>query len=628
MYARVIVDVAPDHLDHPFDYRVPQGVNVALGQQVRVAFSGRRRDGWVVGVSEQSETPDARVQPLLAVHPTPLFDDADLKVLRWTADRYAAPLASVLRHALPTRMAGIEREAGHWAPPAARIAALRPPCANDAWRAYHASALLNAVARGDAGAWWLRALPGDDAATLVGDLVARCVAGGRDALVLSPDPASQVPDVALAQAPGAGADLRATDNLPARYRAFLRARLGHARVAVGERGGVFTPLPRLGLVVVEDEANPAWKEQRSPRHHAREVALARAHLAGAVCVLLSDLPSALLWRHLADGLVQTVAVDRAEERRRAPRIEVVDRSDPRPGARRTRLSDPAIQALTGAVKAGGAAVVLAARGGEGTALACRGCGARRECPNCGGSLRTADGGYRCAACDWNGPAFACQRCEATQTSPLAAGAGRLAQELTKTHPDADVMRMEGFDAPGPSRLPAIAVMTRGSVVRRPEWLQGRRADVVVLPDADALLNRAALEATEDVLRLWFAVARWTEHVVLQTAEPNHPAVQALVRWDPVGFWERELERRAPLGFPPVRSLVRIWAPADYADQVAGALRDDLPTDDEVLGPDPAGACLVKSARLRGTLDALVPLRHAWAKSDRKVRVEVDPVVFD
>ncbi|HWH33663.1 MAG TPA: hypothetical protein VNU01_13415 [Egibacteraceae bacterium] len=460
---------------------------------------------------------------------------------------------------------------------------------------------------------------------MLADLVARCLAGGRDALVLSPDPASPVPAAALAQAPGAVADLRGTDDPPSRYRAFLRGRLGHARVAVGERGAVLAPLGALGLVVVEDEANPAWKEQRSPRHHAREVALARAHLAGAVCVLLSDLPSAQLWRHLQDGHVAEVAVDRALERRRAPRVEVVDRSDPRPGARRTRLSDASSRALAAAVRDGGAGVVLAVRGGEGTALACRRCGRRRQCPTCAGSLKAAGEGWQCAACGWAGPAFACVSCGAEETAPLAAGAGRLAQELAKAHPDAEVTRMEGFDAPGPARLPAIAVMTRGSVVRRPAWLGGRQADVVVLPDADALLNRPALDATEDALRLWFAVGRWTGHVVVQTDEPNHPAVQALVRWDPAGFWSREAERRAPLAFPPAGSLVRLRAPADAAADVAGALRDALPPGDQVLGPDPEGGLLVKSAHLRGTLDALAPLRHAWAKANRKVRVDVDPV---
>jgi len=185
--------------------------------------------------------------------------------------------------------------------------------------------------------------------------------------------------------------------------------------------------------------------------------------------------------------------------------------------------------------------------------------------------------------------------------------------------------MEGFDAPGPTTRPAIAVMTRGSVVERPAWLGDERAAVVVVPDADAMLGRAALDAAEDALRLWMAVGRWSDRVILQTRDPRHHAVQALVRWDPDGFWRREAERRAELGYPPARSLIRLTAPPQRAAEVAAALRAGLPAADDVLGPDPDGALLVKSADLRGTLQALTPLRYAWAQADAKVRIDVDPV---
>jgi primosomal protein N' (replication factor Y) len=185
--------------------------------------------------------------------------------------------------------------------------------------------------------------------------------------------------------------------------------------------------------------------------------------------------------------------------------------------------------------------------------------------------------------------------------------------------------MEGFDAPGPTRRPAVAVMTRGSVVAAPAWLAGERADVVVVPDADALLGRPVLDAAEDALRLWLAAGSWTRHLVLQTREPLNPAVQALVRWDPEGFWRHESERRAELAWPPHSSLVRIRLPADAADDLAAAVRAALPPADEVLGPDPDGEVLVKSAHLRGTLDGLTPLRHEWGRRSVGVRVDVDPV---
>ncbi|HUH07391.1 MAG TPA: hypothetical protein VML96_06240 [Egibacteraceae bacterium] len=628
-YARVIVDVAPAHLDRPFDYLIPDGQPLALGQRVRVSFAGRRRTGWVVGLADAPQTDPSRVRPILDVQgETQWFDAEDLRLFRWVAQRYAGTLADVLRHALPPRIAAVERATSGWSAPAAIAPAERPPCPVSAWRPYAASAMLKAAA-GGGGAFHFRALRGDDRAAMAADLVARCLAGGRSAVVLAPDPSSPVTEAALAVAGDAGADLRGEP--AARLRAFLRARAGHARVAVGERAGVFAPVRDLGLVVVDDEANPAFKERRSPRHNAREVALARSRMAGAACVLLGDLPSARVWRLIADGHVAAVRADRATERDRAPLVEVADLSDPRPGARRARLAQRTAQALSSVVRDGGAAVVLAARGGQGAALACRGCGRRLLCPVCDGSLRPArepvepEAAWQCPTCSFEGPAFACPDCGEQRTAPLAAGAGRLAQELARSHPRAEVARMEGFDATGPQSRPAIAVMTRGSVVTRPAWLAGQDADVTVIPDADAMLGRATLDAGEDALRLWLAAGHWSRRIVAQTRDPRHPAVQALVRWDPDGYWRAEAERRAALGYPPARSLVRITAPVADAQDIVRSLRKALPAADEVLGPDLDGGAVVKSLDLRGTLDALAPLRQDWARDDRKVRTDVDPL---
>jgi len=671
--ARVAVEVAPAHLDRPFDYLVPDGRTAVVGQRVRVRFAGRMRPGWVVEVAAEPAAGAGRLLPLVAVEGPAWFDAADLALYRWVADRWAGTLAGVLRHAVPHRVASVEDEALGWGPPPAHRPAPRPPCPTTAWRPYGASALLREVAGAAVGgAWWLRPLPDDDRAGLVADLVARCLASGRSALVLAADPRSPLAVAALAVAGPDGADLRG-DAAPAqsqghrpdraRYRAALRCRLGHARVAVGGRGAVLTPVRDLGLVVVDDEANPAYKERRAPRHHARDVALARARLAGATAVLLGDLPSAALWRLLDDGHVRAVTADRFTERAHAPRVDVVDLGAPRPGARRTRISSLAGRALSAAVRDGGAAVVLAARGGEGTALACRRCGRRRACPVCDGAVRVAPahgvdvppepparnlhtpeagttgearepdpgvagvGGeaWRCATCGWEGPGFVCPGCGAEEHAPLAAGAGRLATELARSHPGAEVVRMEGFDAPGPTRRPGVAVLTRGSVVDRPVWLGGAVADVVVVPDADALLGRPAFDAGEDALRLWLAAGHWTRHLIVQTREPDHPAVAALVRWDPEGFWRRETERRAELGWPPHRWLVRLTAPPATVTEVARAVREALTAGEEVLGPDPDGAIVVTSPALRGTLAALEPLRRAWGRDDTGVRIDVDPV---
>lgn len=629
-YARVAVDVEPYHLDRPFDYAIPDGTAVAFGHEVRVSFSGRKRTGWVTEVTDQTTTEVSRIKPLLDVRGAiPRFDPDDLRLYRWVATRWGGTLASVLRHALPRRVAAVDASVDGWGEPgtgAARTGSPRESAVT--WSAYAADPLLRAVAAtappdGPAPAFWLRPLPGDDLAALVADLVARCLDAGRRALVLAPDPQSPVPDACLALVGAAGADLRGARTDRTRYRAFLRGRTGHARVVVGERAGVFGPVRDLGLIVVVDEANPAYKERRSPRHHARDVALTRGRLQAATTVLTGALPSAAVWRLLERGDVTAVDAPRAQVRARAPRVDVVDPQQHQ--TVRSRLSGPADDALRSTIAAGAVAVLLVARRGDGTVLACRRCGLRATCPVCDSSLGPVGARHRrCATCGWQGQATACDACGGDQFAPLAAGVTRWAAELGRTYPSAEVAAMEGFDAPGPQRRPAIAVMTRGSVLRRPEWLGDDQAQVLVLPDADALLGRPRFDAAEDLLRLCLTVV-WARRLIVQTRQPAEPAVQALVRWDAEGFWRGEAARRAELRYPPARVLIHLEPPDTEVDTVAADVTKAVPDGDQVTGPDLSGRLVVKSADPRGTLSALDPLRRRWSSDDVRVVVDVDPV---
>src|SRR5690606_38586509 len=188
------------------------------------------------------------------------FDAQDLTLYRWVSDRWAGTLADVLRHALPRRVAS---EGLRGPAPARGAAPAGAPPAGADWSPHGAEAPLSAFDRplrpGAGPAYWLRALPSHDPALLGADLVRRCLAAGRSALVLAGDPAAPLPAAAMAVAGAAGADLRGASDRQ-RYRAFLDGRAGRVRVVVGERGAVLAPLRDLGLILVDDEANPGYKE--------------------------------------------------------------------------------------------------------------------------------------------------------------------------------------------------------------------------------------------------------------------------------------------------------------------------------------------------------------------------------
>jgi primosomal protein N' (replication factor Y) len=639
--ARVLVEVEPFHLDRPFDYLVGD-TEVVAGQRVQVAFAGRSVRGLVVEVADTTEVAPARLRPVRRVlGPHVWVRPGELELLRWAAERWGAPTADVVRHALPGRTVDVERRAEQagWFPPGTtpRPSSDPPPDAahlDAAWAPYgDDGATLRAAVTAGRGSFLWRPLPGEDVGARLAELAQLCLAGDRDVLVLVPDPASPTADAVVRAAGDLAVDLRGGPSPRALYRRWLEARCGRARVVVGERGAAFVPLERLGLAVVLDEANPAYKERRSPRHHARDVVLERARRAGGVGVAVATVPSAQAWRLLRDRRLTPVIPARDAERAARPRVRVVTGE----GQPRARLLREATAALRRATRAGTYGVVLAARRGEGRALVCGGCGERLTCPTCASSLAVPPGGGRwCEGCGWRtARAQPCASCRSTEVVPLAAGAQRLGRELGRTS-RVPVAVLEGYGQQVPPP-PAVLVTTRGSVLDAPPGPVG----AVVLPDLDGSLRRPALDAAEDALRLACTLAGWTVHgrrdprdteVVVQTREPEHHAVTALAAWDPGGFWRAEAAIRAPLRFPPAAHALRIevggWDPTGEQDPVTEALLDVVPPGTDVLGPIPSdgrGAYLLKTDDRAAVITSIAPLRAAWSRDDVEVRVDVDPV---
>jgi primosomal protein N' (replication factor Y) len=582
---QVVVDVPLFHLDRPFTYRVPEALRdtVRLGSRVKVPFGGRRRvDGWVVGFAD--ELPPGARDLIRLVSPVPVFGPRDLALLRWVADRWAGTLADVLRLAVPPRVAAVEAAVDGRA--GGGPDGERPGPAPD-------DPLAALVARGWAGAVLWRPLPGEDRGARAVAMVEAALAAGKGALVITPEVAagSDVGDAVRKGFPEA-ADL--SSDLPdrRRYRAWVELRTGRKRLAVGGRSAVLAPVPRLGCILVDDEANRAHKEQRTPRYHAREVALRRAAIEGATCVLTGTVPSAEAVAAVRAGRARLLAPDRAVERRARPVVEVVDPFDQDAGPGAAGLHRRALAAVGAALDRGESAYVLVPRRGP----------AQPGAP----ALRTA---------------------------------GQVAEELTRYLGGAQVWRLDrevldpGEVPPWAGRGPGVIVGTVAGVKDHPP-LTGCRTVVVV--GADAALIQAEVRAAEEAYRTWSRAAAWcgpqggVGRFVLQAREGGHHAVQALVRWDPAYFWRHELPRRVELGFPPARSLVMAEGPepAEAADALA-AMQAALGPGAELLGPAAMGRGWRIIAKVSDAESAAHALRPMLAEASRSggphLSVDVEPL---
>jgi primosomal protein N' (replication factor Y) (superfamily II helicase) len=613
--ARVAVDISLAHLDRPFDYLVPSSMDEAAGPgvRVRVRFAGQLVDGYLLERVQTSEHQGRLARLERVISPEPVLAPEIFELARAVADRYAGTLADVLRLAIPPRHATAERETPR-APASPSPAALRATPGPGPWTRYAAGpAFLDGLAQGRPvrAAWSAlpgsalpgSALPGSGPAgpgwaAEIAVAAATTAAAGRGVVIVVPD-ARDLDHVGIALTAAGQEHVCLTADLgPAeRYRRWLAVRRGLVRVVAGTRAAMFAPVAELGLVVLWDDGDDLHAEPRAPYPHAREVLALRAHRTGAAALIGGFARTTELTQLVAGGWARPLAGRPEVLRQVAPRTRAApDEAElARDAAAMTaRLPSLALrtarQALTGGGREGiadGPVLVQVPRRGYLTAIACARCRTQARCATCGGPLEIG-GSHETPGCRWCGALAAdwtCARCGAGQLRAVVTGAARTAEELGRAFPGVPVRTSGGQHvlAAVPAE-PALVIATPGAEPVAP----GGYAAALLL-DGWALLGRPSLRAAEEALRRWLNAAALVRPAgsVVVLADAALPAVQALIRWDPVLFAERELAERAELGFPPAVRMASVTGAAEaVADFVAAA---SLPPQAEVLGPVPVDA---------------------------------------
>lgn len=624
--ARVLVDIPLAHLDRPFDYAVPVALaeSAVPGARVKVRFAGQDVDGFVVARTATTDH-TGRLQPLRrVVSAEPVLAPEVVALTEQVARRYAGSRGDVLRLAVPPRHATTEKQASPAAPGPAGAA---DPAT---WaHVRHADAFLRHLTEGAAprGVW--SAAPGDDWPTMVAHAVAAVHAGGRGALVCVPDHRDVARmDAALTAVLGDGhhVALTAEGGPASRYRDFLAVSRGARRVVVGTRSAAFAPVHDLGLVVVWDDGDDLFAEPRAPYPHTREVLLMRADQQGTAALVggFARTPE-------ADWLVRTgwaheLLTDREVLRARV-RVEVVPAEDRAIG---TRIPGAVHDAIRRGLRAG-PVLVQTPRAGYAPALACERCRTPARCGACTGPLALAGPTTppRCGWCGHAEDAWACRECGHRGLRAPVRGEARTAEELGRTFPGTTIRSSSGDRVVASvGDHPDLVVATVGA---EPVASSGYAA--VVILDTWLTLARDDLRAAEEALRRWLGaagLARPGGHVVA-VGDPAHPALQALVRWDPAGFARRETAERAEAHLPPAARLATVTGEPGALDDALTLL--SLPDGAEVLGPVPVGdeqRVVVRVPRSAGAALSTALAELQRVRSARKldaVRIQVDPLVL-
>jgi primosomal protein N' (replication factor Y) (superfamily II helicase) len=642
--ARIAVEVSLPHLDRPFDYLVPEqlATSVVAGSRVRVRFAGQLVDGFVLDRVAETEHTGRLAFVERSVSPEVVLTSEVARLARATADHWAGTLADVLRLAVPPRHAQAEDRAANTG------SGLPSPIGDpDAGWARYASGrqFLTALRDGRSPRAVWPALPGPTWPAEIAELVATTIASGRGAVVVVPDRRDVTRlDTALQARLGPDHHAVLTADLgPAeRYRRFLLASRGVVGAVVGTRAAAFAPVRNLGLVIVWDDGDDLHAEPRAPYPHVREVLVLRAHLANAAAVIGGHAVTAEAARLVATGWAKLLAPPRAEVRASAPLVRPGD--DPaaaRQPSAGGRLPTLAWESAHAALDNQSPVLIQVPRRGYLPALSCDSCRTPLRCPVCAGLLAAAGEGSP-PTCRWCGRIAAgweCPECGSRRYRATVVGARRTAEELGRSFPGVVVRTSaQGQVLDTVPAGPALVIATPGA-----EPVAEGGYGAALLLDGWALLQRADLRAGEEALRRWLNAAAFVRPAaeggrVVVLADSSLRAVQALIRFDPVGHAERELAERTALGFPPAVTIAEVLGDADAVDELIAATA--LPPEGQVLGPvpiptdraAPAGRgdvrALIRVPRSTGA-DLAAALHDAQGvRSARKapvVRVRIDPV---
>ena len=396
---------------------------------------------------------------------------------------------------------------------------------------------------------------------------------------------------------------------------WQRIALGEAKVAVGARSALFAPTKNLGLIVVDEEHESSYKQDDAPRYHARDAAVKRAQLCKAVALLGSATPSLESVQNARSGKYQLLSMPERVNRKVLPRIKVVDlrqewnvRKEDRPV-----LSLALEEAIRETLDKKEQALLFLNRRGFSTLTLCMKCGEQVHCPHCSIPVTLHRGGrptLLCHYCNWQGPIPEnCASCKDGTIQQVGLGTEKVEEELKAKFSKARIARMDldttrkagsHEDILNRFRKHEIDLLVGTQMIAKGHDFPG--VTLVGIVGADTGLALPDFRSSERVFQLLVQVAGRAGRadkegiIYLQTFHPEHVSILSAVRHDTGGFWERELELRKDLEYPPFSKLgLLVYRAKDEkkahgaAEKAADVLRKDAGKYGvEVVGPAPAG----------------------------------------
>ncbi|MBI2104153.1 MAG: primosomal protein N' [Candidatus Omnitrophica bacterium] len=581
-------------LDKSFHYLIPEAMRQTLAPGMRVAapFGPRERIGFVLKVVAESPVKELK-EIRRVLDPRPVIGEEQWALASWLSTYYCCSMGEALATMVPggLRLRAGAGPAASGTPPAVLVpdgtaagggglpSASPVPTGVVMLTAHQRQALppiLEALEAKRFASILLFGVTGSGKTELYLQAIDRALRQGRSAICLIPEIAltPQTTDRFVERFGGGVAVWHSRMSARARSRDWMRMSDGACRIVVGARSAVFAPVQRLGLIIIDEEHEPTYKQEDAPRYHAREVAMARARLAGAAVVLGSATPSVESYYAAARRAGGVVTLPERIAGRGLPAAEVIDMREEMSSRRRFGpLSARLERALAQTVERGEQAMLLLNRRGFARVAQCKTCGAVERCARCSVPLVYHAGRRElvCHYCNFHEPPRElCRQCRKGYLSFRGSGTERVESELHRLFPVASIARMDRDTTArrGSHRELYEAVKTRQVNLLVGTQMIAKGFDfpqvtLVGVVSADTALNLPdfrAGERTFDLLTQMAGRAGRGERpgrVLIQTFCPGHYAIQAAKAHDYLGFYAQEIRMRRALRLPPFVHLIEL-----------------------------------------------------------------------
>ncbi len=628
MYADVIVDISHKAVDRTFSYRIPKELegDVTVGSVVSIPFgNGKRpRKGYVIQITDHTGYDEDKIKDICGVASGDLLLESRMIALAsWMRRKYGSTMVQAINAVTPVkskvRTVKGKVDIRRFEPEFLPVEQL-----NDEQREA-VNVFVRDYEAGERRTYLLYGVTGSGKTEVYLQMAKKVIEDGKQVIVLVPEIALTYQTVARFRAvfQDRVAILHSGLSRGEKYREYEQAAEGGADIVIGPRSALFAPLPHVGLIIIDEEHDGAYKSDTAPRYHARDVAVERAGMEGASVVLGSATPSVDSFNAAENDRYRLLTLRERAQGQALPKVEIVDMRQELREGNRSILSRSLYSAMKEAFEKKEQVMLFLNRRGMSSFVSCRSCGEAIRCPHCDVSLSLH--GKDTLVCHYCGHTqkmgTECPSCHSKLIGGYGIGTEKVEEEVRKLFPEITTLRM---DRDTTQRKGAHGEILSAFQEGRADCLVGTqmivkghdfpKVTVVGILLADMGLFAGDFRSGERTFDLLTQAAGragrgdLAGRVVIQTYKPDHYVIETAAKQNYDTFYDFEITYRKLLNYPPVTEMLGILLTcADesvlirWADRIAQLLRDEAEREKKkgeiMMVTGPARAAIYKLSNI-------------------------------